>query len=77
MNEENNKFEGNDKFKKLLNDSDTVGRDVDELREFLEGGGVNNISNNEALLLGLQLKYMALYSCILEVRIAEKMGEVK
>ena len=75
MREENNKFEEN-KFEKLLITSDTVGRDVDELREFLEGDGVENISNNEALLLGLQLKYMALYSCILEVRIAEKMGEV-
>jgi ATP-dependent exoDNAse (exonuclease V) alpha subunit len=57
MNEENNKFENN-KFEKLLNTSDTVGRDVDELREFLEGDGVESISNNEALLLGLQLKYM-------------------
>jgi hypothetical protein len=46
------------------------------LSAFVEGDGIENVSNNQAWLLGLQLKYMALYSCILELRIAE-IGEGK
>ena len=61
---------------RLLEESDELGKKVDKLSAFVEGDGIKNVSNNQAWLLGLQLKYMALYSCILELRIAE-IGEVK
>jgi hypothetical protein len=49
---------------------------LDKLNNFLNGSRRNTIPDNQIMLLDLQQKYMALYSCILKVRIVELKGEM-
>jgi hypothetical protein len=50
---------------------------VDHLNDFLNGPKRTTVSDREIVLLELQQKYMALYSCILEVRVVENKGEME
>ena len=73
--ETNEEFDS--RYDRLLKEGAEVADRLDKLNNFLNGSRRNTIPDNQIMLLDLQRKYMALYSCILEVRIVELKGEME
>ena len=76
-NSEETNEEFDSRYDRLLKQSNRVADELNHLNNFLNGSRRNTVSDKEIVLLELQQKYMALYSCILEVRIVELKGEME
>jgi hypothetical protein len=73
--ETNEEFDS--RYDRLLKQSNRVADELYHLNDFLNGPKRTTVSDKEIVLLELQQKYMALYSCILEVRVVENKGEIE